>query len=110
MALTEGTTLRAAELSDGQAFGRSGGALAAVTPHLSGGTDVPVADGGTGASTAAGARTNLGLGGYSTLTAPAKVYLKSPDGNYWQLSVDNTGVISTTSRGTSVPAIEAEGA
>lgn len=31
-----------------------------VTPHVSGGTDVPVADGGTGASTAAGALTNLG--------------------------------------------------
>lgn len=29
--------------------------------HIVGGTDVPVTDGGTGASTAAGARTNLGL-------------------------------------------------
>lgn len=31
------------------------------TVYVSGGTDVPVTDGGTGASTASGARTNLGL-------------------------------------------------
>ena len=33
----------------------------ATTAHTQGGTDVPVTDGGTGASTAAGARTNLGV-------------------------------------------------
>lgn len=35
--------------------------------YRDGGTDVPVADGGTGSSTASGARTNLGLGTVATL-------------------------------------------
>jgi hypothetical protein len=33
-----------------------------IGAYVAGGTDVPVADGGTGSSTAAGAATNLGLG------------------------------------------------
>ena len=37
------------------------GNVAAAGAHMSGGTDVPVSDGGTGASTAAGARTNLNV-------------------------------------------------
>lgn len=40
---------------------------ASGTVYVSGGTDVPVTDGGTGASTAAGARTNLGLGGFCSV-------------------------------------------
>jgi len=39
--------------------------------YQAGGTDVAVADGGTGASTAAGARTNLGLGTAATKDVPA---------------------------------------
>lgn len=35
--------------------------VAAAGAHMAGGTDVPVTDGGTGASNASGARTNLGL-------------------------------------------------
>lgn len=49
------------------------GVLSAATAgtdyYAPGGTDVAVADGGTGASTAAGARTNLGLGSIATETA-----------------------------------------
>jgi hypothetical protein len=53
--------------------------LEAVTPYVPGGTDVAIADGGTGASTAASARTNLGLGStaavtFSSVATPAVVF------------------------------------
>jgi len=56
--ILDGVTANAAELNS----------LDGVTNYVSGGTDVPIVDGGTGASTAAGARTNLGLGSLAVLS------------------------------------------
>lgn len=54
--------------------------------YSAGGTDVAVADGGTGASTAAGARTNLGLGALSTLGSISNGYLDAGAVTYDKLN------------------------
>lgn len=74
--------------------------------YRAGGTDVPLTDGGTGASTAAGARTNLGVdtltavwvidGGGSAITTGVKGDLQIPYAGTitgWRLLADQSGSI-----------------
>lgn len=78
------------ELADGELLRRSGADIVGITPaavvsagagYVAGGTDVAVEDGGTGASTASGARTNLGLAGLAvkdTVTIYHDIYWTFP--------------------------------
>ena len=61
------------EVADGEVlqYNSTTGLFSSVSPnaaglYVEGGTDLPVTDGGTGASTASGARTNLGIGSLAT--------------------------------------------
>lgn len=61
---------------------------------ITGITDLAVADGGTGASTAANARTNLELGTMATQNA-GSVAITSGTANFSSLSIDGTEITST---------------
>ena len=77
--------------------------VGAAAIYYVGGTDVAVTDGGTGSSTAAGARTNLGLGTMSTQAASAVAItggtatgLTSVQGRI-KISSETSGVLSAAS-------------
>lgn len=71
-------------------------ALAGTDYYEPGGTDVAVTDGGTGASTAPGARTNLGLGTIATQDANNVAITGGTIAGITQLDVDNIRVDSNT--------------
>jgi len=68
--------------------------VAAAGAYMTGGTDVPITDGGTGASTASGARTNLGVAIGSDVQA-------------WAAVLDSTTASYTTALNSKLSAIEA---
>lgn len=72
-----------------------------VGAYVAGGTDVPVADGGTGASTAAGARTNLGLE-IGTDVAPATPSVNAQTGTTYTLDATDNGKIVTCSNASAI--------
>lgn len=58
-----------------------------ATAYVPGGTDVPVTDGGTGSSTAAGARTNLSAAGTSQTAEQISGFIASPSDKSYTLAL-----------------------
>jgi len=85
------------------------GATTITSGSITGITDLAVADGGTGASTAAGARANLGLGSMSTQNADAVAVTGGTISGITDLAVADGGTGASTAEGArtnlSVPSV-----
>lgn len=70
----------------------AGATIGAAYIYRAGGTDVPIADGGTNASTAGGARNNLAVGSYSTALTP--IYSKQVNATQTSSVANDTGYVA----------------
>jgi hypothetical protein len=115
-ALTMGASTILARLAAGNIKAASVAEILTLlgNPYVPGGTDVPVADGGTGASTAAGARTNLAAAPlaatYIVQTADSELSAEQALGSLATGILKNTtttGVLSIAAAGTDYGAVGA---
>lgn len=48
-------------------------------------------------------RAGVSLGGYILIDSEQKIAWQSPDGHWWEVTIDNAGAITTTDLGTTPP-------